>query len=57
MLKTECPEFHKHKDWDRFKARWEKNAMSEREKANRILDLIKDAMDTLAGARPSKRAR
>ena len=29
--------------------------MSEREKANRILDMIKDAMETLAGARPSKR--
>jgi hypothetical protein len=53
MLKTECPDFHKHKDWDRFAARW-KN-MSEREKAGRILDGIKDAMETLAGARASKR--
>jgi|GEM_PF-3850153 len=56
MLRTECGDFHKHKDWDRFKKRWELNDIRESEKATRILDSIKKAMDTLAGARPSKRS-
>jgi len=54
MLRTEYPEFAKHKDWDRFNMRW-KN-MGGREKATRIVDGIKDAMETLAGARPRKRS-
>ena len=54
MLRVEYPEFAKHKDWDRFKMRW-KN-MPESEKASRILDGIKKAMDTLAGARPRKQS-
>jgi hypothetical protein len=54
MLKEQCPDFHMHKDWDRFAARW-LNKRSERDKGSDILGLIKSAMDTLASARPSKR--
>jgi hypothetical protein len=48
MLRQQCPDFHEHKDWKHYAARWaglQKGVIQ-----NRILDLIKSALENLANA-------